>query len=178
MDKSEYDLLMSELDSIAEKVTAFPPSMHEMVYRNIVDTLLAKRSRDRQRMGTPHDSFTVRGKVSHQRLQSYLARGAIELSDTYQQYNIIDASDMVYAAWVAHFLTDLAPPNIRKDDIDHRDLEAVSNFLERPIRNPKSTLNNSRRSGEYLTAVRPGRYVVSKKGREEIEKLHKQEGKE
>lgn len=178
MDKSEYDLLMSELENIAKKVSAFPDSMQEMVYRNIVDTLLARRAWDRPRSGILTKPSRTRADETSRRLESYLSRGGSELSEHYVSNNVDSASDMVYAAWVAYFFSDLAPENIRKEYIDYRDFLTVSRFLERPIKNPKSTLNNSRRAGEYLDIVRPGSYTVTEKGRNEIEKLRKEEDKE
>ena len=99
MDKSEYDLLMSELDNIAEKVNAFPDNMQEMVYRNIVDTLLARRAWDRRRSGMLTEPSTTRAVEARRRLESYLARGGSELSENYVSNNVGSASDMVYAAW-------------------------------------------------------------------------------
>lgn len=177
MDKSEYDLLMSEIDRIAEKVSAFPASMQEMVYRNIVDTLLSRRAWDRTRSSTLQGSALKESDAARRRLRNYLAHGGNELSENYVSNDIGSASDMVYAAWVAFFFSDLAPENVRKEYIDYRDLLTVSEFLARPIKDPKSTLNNSRRAGEYLDSVRPGRYAVSEKGLKELEKLRKEEAK-
>ena len=174
--KSEYEIVMSEIENIAEKVNAFPRHLQESVYRHLVDTLLERSDRGglpysaRKRSGARRDVSLFPGRdssieVDRSKIRSY-----------YSQYNLGKINDMEYAAFCAYFVTEVASPESRQPALDELILLEMCEIAGRETPgNARSTLNNARRVGEYLDASAPGRYVLSDKGRKFVMELLKKE---
>ena len=176
MGKSEYDIVMSEIENIAEKVNAFPRHLQESVYRHLVDTLL-----DRHEIGGLPNSARRRSGASRDRSLFALRNSSIEIDRSelrsyYTKHSLGKTNDMEYAAFCAYFVTELASPEAKRSSIDENVLTEMCEIAGRESPgNARSTLNNARRVRKYLDASAPGRYVLSDTGREFVKKLLKKE---
>ena len=176
MGKTEYELLMSQIDAIAEKVTTFPKHMQETVYRHLVDTLLDREPREdyirykRTRSNVNRQTSMVSRNISSidvdkRRIRSY-----------YHEYELDKANDMQFAAACAHFLSELASPETKRNTIDETTLQDMCEILGRePPGNARSTLNNARRLRNFFDVVVPGQYALAKKGRDYVRSVIKKE---
>lgn len=176
MSKAEFDIVMNEIEAIAEKVNAFPRHLQATVYRHLVDTLLDKDERaDGPYPGRPWSSSgrrtpstDIRGSnidVERSKIRSY-----------YSKHGLAKINDMEFAAFCAYLMSELASQEVRRDSIDERVLLEMFEIVGRDAPgNARSTLNNTRRVREYLDLKAPGRYSLSEKGRKYVSGLLRKE---
>ena len=176
MGKTEFDIVMSEIEAIAEKVNSFPRHLHESVYKHLVDTLLDRHDRGeyaysaRMRSHKTPPTSILSGRYSS------IEVDRVQIRKYYSEYGLGQINDMEYAAFCTYYISELASPEARRNSIDERILLEMCEIAGRETPgNARSTLNNARRVREYLDARAPGKYILSDEGRKFVTELLKKE---
>gem|GEM_PF-1504262 len=174
MGKAEFDIVMGEIDAIAEKVNSFPRPVQETVYRDLVDTLLDRQNRGETTLSERTRSGLTRS--SSWRRNSNIAVDRNAICSYYSKHELDKINDMEYAAFCAYFVSELASEEAKRKSIDEALLLEMFEIAGRPMPgNARSTLNNARRVREYLILRPPGKYSLSEDGRKYVLGLLKKE---
>ena len=176
MGKSEFEIVMSEIDAIAEKVNAFPRYMQEPVFRYLVDTLLDRHDHEETYISGKSRSSVARAAAMRKGRYSSIEIDRSKLRSYYSRHDLGKINDMEFAAFCAYYLTELASEEARRKSVDETILLEMCDIVGRAAPgNARSTLNNARRVREYLEPAGPGRYVLSGRGREFVMELLRKE---
>ena len=153
MGKEKYDLLMGEIDVIAEKVNLFPEHLQESVFDALHSALMDK---DNQKVAVAEDS-----EVKEVQPVTDTSSGKTEIEDRdhvaeikkhVSEFNLGSVTDIEFALYAAYYFTMLAHDDHKVSAITQDDLKkAVSIAGRKPPKNSgySSTLSNARRKG-YL----------------------------
>ncbi len=165
MKSEQYELLMSEIDIIAEKVKSFPEHMQEAVFNllvaNIVNSSEESLRSQEHTMGSEDALSTVSLEAVSGEVRNYVA----EIENFYSRYRLSEASDMDISAFVAYFFTVLAPLENRVDAINEDHLIELCVITGRKLPgNCKTTLNNAKNYKRFLESRGKGYYALSKLG--------------
>ncbi len=165
MSGENYTQFMAELDTIAEKIKAFPESLQESVYSDWRSFLLDKEFPKAETeevvevLQSNAPSSSVIKKEDEDR--NY----ATEILDYYQKYNLSECNDMELSAFVAYYFKMAAPPENMVEAINESHLVEVCTITGRRIPGrPAGSLSNAKNLKKYLDRVGTGTYSLTKVG--------------
>lgn len=172
MGKTEYDILMREMDAISDKVSRFPRYMQETVYWNLVNTLLDSQTQSEIARSIGIRSGSPRRVPPRAQNISSIELDKKRIRSYYREYELEKTNDMQFAAACAHYLSELASEGIRRNTIDETLLIELCEVVGRePPGNARSTLNNARRLRGYFEVVASGQYALAEDGRKYVQGL-------
>ena len=165
MNGENYTQFMAELDTIAEKIKAFPDSLQESVYSDWRKLLLHKEFPQtatneivEASQNDAPSSYVVK-KVDEDR--NYVS----EITDYYQNYKLSECNDMELSAFVAYYFTVVAPPENKVEAINESHLVDLCTITGRRIPGrPAGSLSNAKNLKKYLDRVGTGTYSLTKVG--------------
>ena len=164
MTREKYDLLVREMDTIARKVSLFPPELQGSVYQKLVATLLDDRA---QILATDVQEVSAGVAPLEKPTIGVTERNyASEIEDYYRKYRMSEYNDMEVSAWVCHYFTALAPDEVRVESIDANHYAEMCTITGRKLpKNAGTTLNNSKNIRKYLESTGTGTYALSQLGK-------------
>lgn len=165
MNGENYTQFMAELDTIAEKIKAFPDSLQESVYSDWRKLLLHKEFPQtatneivEASQNDAPSSYVVK-KVDEDR--NYVS----EITDYYHNYKLSECNDMELSAFVAYYFTVVAPPENKVEAINESHLVDLCTITGRRIPGrPAGSLSNAKNLKKYLDRVGTGTYSLTKVG--------------
>ncbi len=165
MARDNYDLLISELDKIAEKVTLFPETLQESVYNLVVKSLLDTDPRDLEAIDVV--SETEIGDISSgEEVAETEARNiASEVIDYYERFSLAKCNDMEFATFVVYYFTVLAPNDKRVETVGEAHYTELCKITGRQLpKRVSGALNNAKNVRGYLEREGTGIYSLSNLG--------------
>ena len=159
-----YELLMEQLEQIAEKTKLFPDNLRESVYKLLISTLLDQEFRENDTPETGHGQEIPAPALADnigQETRNYVT----ELAKYYTEYNIAEYNDMEAAAFVAYYFTILAPPHKKVEVINEDHFIDMCKITGRKLpKRPKTTLNNAKNRRSLLESRGKGEYTLTALG--------------
>lgn len=172
MTRERYDLLMSEMDKIAEKVKLFPHGVQESVFKALIDALLQSEP-----ISPDENSVEPANSESEDSIGRPEERPSDEMEFIAMvkrhgdEHRLAQITHPQFATYAAFVFSELAPEDMRKDEIGKAELEKVYQIAGRkPPVNLSNQLNAARRKLKYLTngGVR-GTFKLTSQGRYYVE---------
>lgn len=165
MNGANYTQFMAELDTIAEKIKAFPDSLQESVYsdwrRLLLEREFPQTKTDEIVEASQDDAPTSSVIKKDDNGRNY----ASEIADYYENYRLSDCNDMELSAFVAYYFTMEAPPENRVEAINENHLVELCTITGRRIPGrPGGSLSNAKNLKKYLDRVGTGTYSLTKVG--------------
>lgn len=144
MARQDYQILMDELDKIAEKVGIFPESLHKSVFHTLVEALVNSEqdeipmpAREESEDSTEADDFAATGE-----------RDQLTLIELYEHARF---NDMEFSALTALYFAELVTPDKRTESIGpHHLIEACQIVGRKEPSNAATTLNNTLHVKDFL----------------------------
>ncbi|MCY3798990.1 MAG: hypothetical protein OXG84_14365 [Chloroflexi bacterium] len=165
MNGKNYTQFMAELDTIAEKIKAFPDSLHESVYSDwrklLLDMDLPQAVINEVEEASQNDSRSSSVVKKEEEDRNY----ASEIADYYEKYKLSERNDMELSAFVAYYFTVVAPQENKVDAINEGHLVDLCTITGRRIPGrPAGSLSNAKNLKRYLDRVGIGTYSLTKVG--------------
>ncbi|MCY4061156.1 MAG: hypothetical protein OXG53_02180 [Chloroflexi bacterium] len=164
MNREKYDLLVREMDTIARKVSLFPPELQDVVYEKLVATLLDEPAK--LPVTDAHEASAGVSSIQVSPVGLGDRNYAGEIEEYYSKYGLSEYNDMEVSAWVCYYFTTLAPEEVRVESIDANHYAEVCTITGRKLpKNAGTTLNNSKNIRKYLESKGTGLYALSQLGK-------------
>lgn len=168
---TKYELILSEIDIIAEKVNLFQKDLQPLVYNTLVEALIGedsnlnqlKRGDELQQASLPSED----GESDPDAFQ----RTILEYSNNNM---LLRLNDMEFSAFVAYFYTKIAPTDKRVDVIGTEHYIELSRLVGRELpKRVSGTLHNAKNLRGYLTKTGRDMFELSEAGKEFVTDLLK-----
>lgn len=165
MNDENYTQFMAELDTIAEKIKAFPDSLQESVYSDWRRLILEKDFSQTETDGVIEASQNDAPSSSVVKNVDEDRNYASEIADYYVKYKLSECNDMELSAFVAYYFTVVAPPENKVEAINEDHLVDLCTITGRRIPGrPAGSLSNAKNLKKYLDRVGTGTYSLTKMG--------------
>lgn len=175
MGKQDFDLVMSEIDTIREAVNKFPECAQGAACTALVSALLHEDKDLSDGNENGHQSKSETNGVGPESKTDLVSRDHVaEIKRDVAEFNLADVRDIDYAAYVTQYYTEVAPEHIRVDFIAKAQLEeAFAIGGRKPPKNFNNTLNNAKKAKEPLLKSGPkqGTFVLTPIGRYHVENV-------
>ena len=165
MSGKNYTQFMAELDTIAEKIKAFPDSLQESVYsdwrRLLLERDFTQTETDEVVEASQNNDPTSSVVKKDDEDRNYVT----DILDYYQKYKLSECNDMELSAFVAYYFKMVAPPENKTEAINENHLVDVCTITGRRIPGrPAGSLSNAKNLKKYLDRVGTGTYSLTKVG--------------
>lgn len=158
MSKEQYDLLMSECDTIAAKLKLFPTHVQTEAFRAMYSALIGETVvpvDDTSAVSRLHGEVQASGLSDISRgpgqAESNAWNEAEELSKLAEEFGLRDIDGFEFATVYVYFATVLAPSRHRVSSITLEQFEEASLTIGHSVGNHLAALNNAKRKGrKYL----------------------------
>ena len=152
MSKEQYDMLMTELDTIATKLKLFPSHVQGDVFRAAYSTLTDRMVVAADDIGDAsrvHREVRTAGTaaLASEPVQTEAEdwNEAEELSKLADEHGLREIDGIEFAAVVVYFFTGLAPSHQRLSSITIEQFEEACLTVGHPVGNPQAALDNAKR---------------------------------
>ena len=173
MNRKQYDLLMSECDTIAAKLKLFPSHVQTEAFRAMYSTLMdrvivgpdaiADVSRSQPDL-LVHSASKSAGEPGNRDTEDW--NHADELMMLAEAHKLRDLDGVEFAAVVVYFYTVLAPSQNRVSSVTVEQFEEACLAVGHPVGNPEAALNNAkRRHKRYLQGGKRDGYSLTGHGK-------------
>ena len=168
---AKYELILSEIDMIAEKVDLFHNDLQPIVYNTLIEALV--------------DATPELGQLSQseklQEVSTTSEKGEDDIKefgdivlDFYLRYRLHSLNDMEFSAFVAYCYTKIAPADKRVDAIGEQHYVELCGIVDRKLpKRVSGTLHNAKNLPEYLIKRGTGMFELSEAGKEFVINLLK-----
>ncbi len=168
---AKYELILSEIDMIGEKVGLFQNDLQPLVYNTLIEALVGESTNLTQ---------LIRGDELQQASFPYEVgeNGTDAIESTLLSYNsngsLIQLNDMEFSAFVAYFYTEIAPSDKRVDVIGTKHYVELSRLVGREMpKRVSGTLHNAKNLRGYLIKKGKDMFELSEAGKEFVTDLLK-----
>ena len=161
---AKYELILSEIDMIAEKVNLFQSDLKPLVYSTLVEALVGESANLSQ--------LTKDDELQEASLQSEDKESDSDaLENSLPRYNsnnrLLQLNDMEFSAFVAYFYTQIAPTDKRVDVIGTEHYLELSRLVGREMpKRASGTLHNAKNLRGYLIKKGKDMFELSEAGKE------------
>ena len=173
MSRNNYEMLMSELDAIAEKLHLFSPDVQAEVFRSLVAALLDES------VASADDEAVVTGSNRTSRVSGEVAslapatnenvdvwNEAEQLSILAEEFGLRNLNGIEWAAVAVFFFTVLAPGHARVESVSVEQFEEACLTIGHPVGNAEAALANAkRRHKRYLKGGKREGYSLTGHGK-------------
>lgn len=175
MGKEQYDLLMSEIDKIAERVKKLPPNVQDSAFKALASALLSGRGRNEDEgeslaLGVEPKGANSPSDHHAEENRDYVA----EIKSCVEKHGLKDVTDVAFAAFVVYYFTELAPEGILIEVVSVNELKNAVRIAGRkpPTRDKYSNALSNAKNAEHLEYDKKLRgYKMSDNGRYEVKNV-------
>lgn len=160
---AKYELILSEIDKIAEKVDLFQNGLQPLVYNTLVEALVGESAYLNQlSQGAALQQVVAISDEEHTEVDLF----ELKVQELYSYYILDSLNDMQFSAFVAYCYTIFAPDGIRENFIGEKHFEKISQLVGRELpKRVSGTLHNAKNVQEYLIKKGKDMFQLSDAGK-------------
>ncbi len=168
---AKYELILSEIDKIAEKVDLFQDDLKPLVYSTLIEALIGESTHLYQlRQGDELQQESLPSKDGENDPDAF---ERIVLGHNSNNM-LLRLNDMEFSAIVAYFYTEIAPTDKRVDAIGTEHYIELSRLVSRELpKRVSGTLHNAKNLRGYLIKKGKDMFELSESGLEFVTDLLK-----